>query len=84
MSEHATWDDVRQIVDELRVKVHLAGMNARDRWHALQPRLEKLEQTIERKSERAGRVVTDELSAVGRALRELRDQITDEIAGNRG
>lgn len=79
----STWDDVRRIVDEIELKVHLASMNARDRWHGIQPRLAKLEKTLERASERAGQTVADELSAIGRALHELRDQIADEIAGSR-
>jgi hypothetical protein len=83
MSDHVTWDDVRRIVDELEVKIHLAGMDARDRWHAIQPRLAKLENTIERKSQRTGHAVADELSAIGKALRDLRDQIADEVADAR-
>lgn len=79
MSEPATWDDVRRIIDELEVKAHLAGMDARDRWRAFQPRLARLEQAIARQGERAGRALADELSAIGKALRELRDQIADEL-----
>jgi hypothetical protein len=82
-TEHSTWDDVRRIVDELEVKIHLAGMDARDRWRAIQPRLAKLEKTIERKSRRTGHAMADELSAIGKALRELRDQIAGEIADAR-
>lgn len=80
MMEHSTWDDVRRIVDELEVKIHLAKMEARDRWQALQPRLEKLEKTIEEQGERAGRAVADEVSEIGRSLRELRDEIVDDFA----
>jgi hypothetical protein len=29
--------DVRRLRDEVRLKLHLAGMDARDRWHALEP-----------------------------------------------
>lgn len=83
MSDHVMWDDVRRIVDELEVKIHLAGMDARDRWHAIQPKLVKLERTIERKSQSTSHAVTQELSAIGNALRELRDQVIDEIANKR-
>jgi hypothetical protein len=34
------WDEVRRIADELKLKMHLASMEARDRWQALEPRLE--------------------------------------------
>lgn len=69
------WDDVRKLADELELKCRLARMDARDRWNALQPRLVKLEATIKRTGERAGKVVTEELSSLGKALRELRDEI---------
>jgi hypothetical protein len=80
----STWNDVRRIVDELELKVHLAAMDVRDRWRALQPRISKLEQTIEREGAKAGKVVSEELSAVGKVLRDLRDEIVDEIAEERG
>jgi len=71
----STWDEVRQIADELELKIHLAGMDARDRWHALQPRMAQLEQTLASSSKRAGEVIERELSAIGAALRKLRDDV---------
>jgi hypothetical protein len=79
-NEQTTWDSVRRIVDELELKIHLARMDARDRWRSLQPRLVKLEHDLEHEGERIGKAVADELSAVGSAMRELRDEVTDEIA----
>lgn len=79
-TQHAIWNDVRRIVDELEVKLHLASMDARDRWHALQPRISKLEQSLERTGKRTGRAMVDELIAVREALRNLREKIVDEIA----
>lgn len=75
-TETATlWNDLRRVADELELKIHLAGMDTRDRWQALRPRLAELERTITRTGERAGKVVTEELSALGKALRQLRDDI---------
>ncbi|MBX3259636.1 MAG: hypothetical protein KIS78_13415 [Labilithrix sp.] len=35
-------DDLEQLADEVRVKLHLAGMDARDLWgKTLEPRLEQ-------------------------------------------
>jgi hypothetical protein len=70
-----TWDDVRRIADELQLKMHLAGMEARDRWRALEPRITELEHTIARTGERAGQVVAAELTALGKALQQLRDEL---------
>jgi hypothetical protein len=74
-----TWDDVRRIADELELKMHLAGMEARGRWNALQPRLAEVEQTITREGERAGKFVASQLSALATTLRELRDDLQDKL-----
>jgi len=36
-------DQLRTLRDELRVKAHLAGQDAKDAWKRLQPRARKLE-----------------------------------------
>ena len=69
----STWDEVRRIADELEVKIHLAGMDARDRWRALQPRLTEIEKSLSLAGQRAG----EELASVGAALRRLRDDLAN-------
>jgi hypothetical protein len=71
------WDDVRRLADELALKIHLAGMDAKDRWQALQPRLTEIEKTIATASKRAGDVVERELASIGAALRRLRDDVAN-------
>ncbi|RMH00105.1 MAG: hypothetical protein D6705_01390 [Deltaproteobacteria bacterium] len=64
-------DELRTMRDELRVQLHLAGMEAQTRWKEdLQPRLDKLEAEIEQ----AGRNLGDTLE---RQSLELRDQIRE-------
>lgn len=75
MNENPSWDDVRRVVDELEVKIHLAGMEARDRWRALQPRLLDLQHQLERSGKRASDTIDRELSSLGAALRRLRDDL---------
>lgn len=75
MTEPNDWKDLRRIADELELKLHLAGMDARDRWQALRPRLVALEQKVADGSERASKVVAEELSSLGKALRKLRDDL---------
>jgi uncharacterized protein YdcH (DUF465 family) len=76
MTEKPTeWADLRRIADELELKIHLASMDAHDRWKALQPRLDTLEQTIAHTRERTSKVVTEELSAIRKALCQLRDDV---------
>ena len=67
--------ELRRIADELELKVHLAGMDARDRWQALKPRLTEVEKKLARTGERATKVVQDEVAAIGKALHKLRDDL---------
>jgi hypothetical protein len=69
------WDDVRRIADEIEVKVHLAGMDARDRWKELQPRLAKLDLQFNEVGQRANAVIEKEARAIGVELKRLRDEI---------
>jgi hypothetical protein len=59
----STWEEVRRIADEVELQIHLAGMEARERWNALRPRLIELE-----------RQLTKELHA----WRKLRDDLRGE------
>ncbi len=52
--------------DEARVKVRLAGMEAKDRWNALEPELAKIEQAAKDTSEAAH-------AAAAKGLRSLKD-----------
>lgn len=50
MSESNTsdshFDGLRQIRDEIRLKVHLAALETRQKWHELEQQLESLEHRI--------------------------------------
>ncbi|MCX5745164.1 MAG: hypothetical protein NT062_21980 [Proteobacteria bacterium] len=72
----STWDDVRQLVDELQLKMHLAGMEVHDRWEALQPRISELEARMTR----AGHAVTTEVTSLGQTLRKLRDDLVRAVS----
>jgi len=45
--------ELSQLRDELRVKLHLAGLEARAQWESVEPKLLGLERTIEQQSEGA-------------------------------
>lgn len=73
MNKHTiTWQEVRRMAVELELRLHLAGIAARDRWHALQPRVAQLEQALVRSGERASEIVDRERSAIAAVLRRLR------------
>jgi len=75
MTTQNIWDDVRRIADELQLKIHLAGMDARDRWHALEPRLHQIERSIARAGNQTTKAVEDEITSIAAALRRLRDDL---------
>ena len=55
---------LKEMRDELRLRIHLAEMDAKSTWQKLQPRLRELE----RKASRAG-------AAVRSSLRSLKSQL---------
>ena len=56
-----TRDDLKRLADEIKVKLHLAGMDAKDAWEDIQPRLADFEQRFDAKADQ----VTEELKALG-------------------
>ena len=61
----AVRDELRGIADEVRLKLHLAEMDAKDAWSELQPKLKDYEQRIAE----ASNDVAAELRAFGGELR---------------
>ena len=68
--------ELQRMADEIRVRLHLAGMEAKDAWAKVEPRLREFEQKIEG----AAGKMTDELSAIGTQLRGEVGRIRDRIA----
>jgi hypothetical protein len=66
-----TWDDVRRVADELKLKLHLAGMDARDEWERLQPKLTELEKAFVAGTSKVEAAVSEQASALGSALKKL-------------
>ncbi len=70
-----TWQDVRRIADEIRLKVHLAGMDARKKWDELQPSLLEAEKELAR----GGTIVAAKLTELGGTLKEIGDDFVDRL-----
>ena len=68
-------DDLRRMADELRVRLHLAGMDAKDAWHDLQPQLEDFERRMDTAAEQVG----DELKALGADIRQRMLNIKNKL-----
>ena len=69
-------DEIRTIADEVRVKLHLATLEARSTWERLEPQLTQLERAAEEKGRDAVGAVSQLVTDVGQALRKLRDELT--------
>jgi hypothetical protein len=76
--ETLTWDDVRRARDQLKLELHLAGMEAKEQWEKLQPKLVELEKSFEAGAHKAGTAMADEVSALGATLKRLLGEITSK------
>jgi DNA anti-recombination protein RmuC len=61
-----TREDLRRAADEIRVKLHLAGMDAKDAWEDIQPRLQEFERRFDAKADEVG----EELKALGTDIKQ--------------
>ena len=61
-----TRDDLRRTADEIRLKLHLAGMDAKDAWEEIQPRIADFEKRFDTKAEEVG----EELKALGSEIKQ--------------
>jgi hypothetical protein len=64
-------DLLRTLRDEIKVKVHLAGMDAKDQWAKLEPELFKVERAAEQTTESSKKLLDDAL----KRLKSLRDSL---------
>lgn len=67
--------ELKKLRDEIRVKLHLAGMEVKERWKQLEPRLEEIERKVEAGGEEIIGTTTRLFEEVGRAFRELGERI---------
>ncbi len=56
-------DELKHLRDEIRVKLHLASMDAKSRWEKLEPRFTEAEQHVRDAGERARHAVADVIKA---------------------
>jgi len=61
-----TRQDLKRMADEIKVKLHLAGMDAKDAWDEIQPRLDDFEKRFDAKADDVG----EELKALGGEIKQ--------------
>jgi hypothetical protein len=70
-----TFNELKRLRDEIRLRIHLGEMDARKAWQKLEPRIDRLD----RRLDAAGKRVTVELRAALRqakkSIQALRDRL---------
>jgi len=69
---HRGLADLRTLRDEIKLKVHLASMDARAAWEQVEPRLNELERQAETLAEGAVQATTE---ATDKVISELKDTL---------
>lgn len=64
-------EELQTIRDEIRVRMHLASMEAKEKWEELEPILEKIEEQIKE----ATREFHDSLAELKTSFGALRDKL---------
>jgi hypothetical protein len=67
--------ELRGMADELRLKIHLAGMEAKDAWNKLEPKL----LDFEKRAENAAQATAHELREVGKDLKQRIQKIRESV-----
>ncbi len=74
------WDDLRQIADEVRLKLHLGTMDAKKYWaDEVEPALERAEKSLEERAEHTAQVRDELFESVSAKLQRIRDQIKERL-----
>ena len=64
-------EHLRTLADEVRVRLHLGSMEAKNEWNRLEPHLLEVERTAREASEASRRVVAEAVES----LKKLRDSL---------
>jgi len=70
---NTTLDELRTLRDEVRLQLHLAGMDAKDKWNReIEPKLFSMEKEVERDVGTATRTALHELAE---SMKEFRQKL---------
>ena len=67
-----TLEQLKQLRDELQVKLHLAKADAKDEWTRLEKQWQEVKPKLEAAREEAGKTAESVGAALGRAIDELK------------
>lgn len=70
-------EELGRLADEVRLQLHLGGMEAKDAWHRIEPRLSRFDEMagaltdeVARELKVLGRELKDDLSKLRRSLKD--------------
>ena len=69
--------DLRRLADEIRVKIHLASMDAKSAWASLEPKVTE----FERKVDRATKSAADDLDSLAAVLHKELESLRARVFG---
>lgn len=72
--------DLKMMRDEIRVKLHLAGMEAKDAFKQLEPRLADVEREVAKGGDAVAGALDKTVDELRVSFRKLRDQLRDKDA----
>lgn len=67
----AGMEEIERLADEIRVRLHLGGMDAKDAWRKLEPQLEDARQHAKAATEASGKAIED----IREAFKKLRGSL---------
>lgn len=70
--------DLQQLRDEIRVKMHLASMDLKDRFQKLEPDVKAFEHRAEEVTEEVGDELREGWTHLEAALKRLRDELRQQ------
>ena len=73
-NQASTWNDIKQLADQIELRIHLGTLEAHDRWRALRPRIDRIEKSLHKAGSRVADSLEHEMAEVRGALRALRDE----------
>ena len=73
------WADIRRMADEVRLKLHLAGMEVKDRWAAFEPKVHAVQAQVEAKGGQAVNAVQEQVTSVVDGLRRLLEDLRGDV-----
>lgn len=77
------WDDIKRMADEVKLKLHLASMEAKEQWKKLEPKMNELETKAKAGGEKAYGVVGQQVEAFAAGLRQFAEELHESVRTNK-